>query len=305
LVWKVDTRAAFNVVQNYFGVGSTPAVEGDLLLVQVGGTPKGGENAAFTELKGNGTGLVAFDKYTGRVKWKASDELASYASPVMATIDRRRLCLLFARGGLVGVEVKTGTVDFAFPWRSELEESANASNPVVVGNKVFLTECYSVGGALVEVKGTAARAVWTDKGKKRDKSLGCHWMTPIHVDGYLYGCTGRHKTEAELRCVELATGKVMWRKKDLTRCSLMLVDGHFVCLGEEGALKLLKVNPNRYEEVSSAELYPRDREGKVPADARPLLKEPCWAAPILSNGLMYLRGEDRLVCVELIPAKKR
>jgi outer membrane protein assembly factor BamB len=280
-------------------------VEGDLLLAQVGGSPKGSENVDFTDLKGNGTGLVAFDKYTGEVKWKASDELASYSSPVVATIGKARTCLVFARGGLVGVDVKTGKVSFTFPWRSELEESANASNPVVVGNKVFLTECYSVGGALVEIKGTTAKAVWTDKGKKRDKSLACHWMTPIHVDGYLYGASGRHKGEAELRCVELATGKVMWREKNLTRCSLLLVEGHFVCLGEEGVLKLLKVNPKKYEELSSAELYPRDKEGKVPAGAQPLLKEPAWAAPVLSNGLMYLRGEDRLVCVELIPQKKK
>lgn len=304
LAWKVDTRAQFNVIQNYFGVGSTPVVEGELLLASVGGSPKGSDDVAFTELKGNGSALVAFDKYTGKVKWKVGDELASYSSPVVATIGKARLCLLFARGGLLGVDVKTGKEAFRFPWRSELEESANASNPVVVGDKVFVTECYSVGGALLELKGGKPKAVWTDRGKKRGKSLACHWMTPIHVDGYLYGCSGRHKGEAELRCVELASGKVMWRRKDLTRCSLLLMDGHFVCLGEEGVLKLLKVNPRKYEELSSAELFPRDKEGKVPAGAGPLLKEPAWAAPVLSHGLMYLRGDDRLVCVELIPPKK-
>jgi hypothetical protein len=35
-----------------------------------------------------------------------------------------------------------------------------------------------------------------------------------------------------------------------------------------------------------------------------LLDYPCWAAPILSHGLLYVRGEDRLVCLELIPEKK-
>ena len=29
-----------------------------------------------------------------------------------------------------------------------------------------------------------------------------------------------------------------------------------------------------------------------------------WAAPVLSHGLLYLRGRDRLVCLELIPEKK-
>ena len=42
--------------------------------------------------------------------------------------------------------------------------------------------------------------------------MQCHWMTPIHHDGYLYGCSGRHTENAELRCIELATGKVMWTR---------------------------------------------------------------------------------------------
>src|SRR5262249_13901652 len=40
-VWKIDVMADFGVIKNFFGVGSTPVVEGDLLIVQVGGSPKG------------------------------------------------------------------------------------------------------------------------------------------------------------------------------------------------------------------------------------------------------------------------
>jgi hypothetical protein len=87
----------------------------------------------------------------------------------------------------------------------------------------------------------------------------------------------------------------MWRKRGLTRTSLLLVDNHFICLGEDGMLRLLKVDPNKYEEVSSVELRADGNRGE------PLLNEPCWAAPILSHGLLYLRGADRLVCLELIP----
>ena len=38
-IWKVDTAKDFGVVQNFFGVGSTPLIEGDLLIVKVGGSP--------------------------------------------------------------------------------------------------------------------------------------------------------------------------------------------------------------------------------------------------------------------------
>jgi outer membrane protein assembly factor BamB len=304
LVWKINTTAEFGVIQNFFGVGSTPVVEGDLLLVQVGGSPKGSEEVDFLDLKGNGTGLVAFDKYTGKIKYKVSDELAGYATPVVTTIGKRRWCLLFARGGLVGLEPSTGKIDFHYPWRAKMLESVNASNPVVVGNRVLITECYEVGSALLEVSPGKYKEVWTDRDKGRRKSLMCHWMTPIHVDGFLYGCSGRHTENADLRCVEFATGKVVWKEQNLKRCSLLLVDGHFVCLSEDGGLRLLKVNPKKYEEVASVTLRAPGKDGKVDAESEPLLEYPCWAAPILSHGLLYVRGKGKLVCLELIPRKK-
>jgi outer membrane protein assembly factor BamB len=303
-VWAVDTREKFGVVQNFFGVGSAPVVEGDLLLVQIGGSPPGSAGKPFPELTGNGSGLVAFDKYSGKVRYQATDELSSYASPVLATIEGRRWCFLFARGGLVGLDPATGKVEFRYPHRSRLLESVNASNPIVVGDKVLISECYGPGAALLKVKPGGVEEVWKDDPKAREKRLQCHWMTPIHVDGYVYGSSGRHPEEAELHCVELETGKVMWREKELLRCSLLLVDGHFVCLSEDGVLRLLKVNPRKFELVSEVVLRPQDAQGKSDPDAAPLLGHPCWGAPVLSHGLMYIRGRDRIVCLEVIPAKK-
>ena len=139
--------------------------------------------------------------------------------------------------------------------------------------------------------------VLRDEAKKFKKSMQCHWMTPIYHDGYLYGSSGRHTQNADLRCIELATGKIMWGEPRLTRSSLLMVDGHFICLGEDGILRLLKVNPKELDEISTLEV-------KDPLTRQALLQYPCWAAPILSHGLLYVRGEERLVCLELIPRKK-
>jgi hypothetical protein len=296
LLWKVDTRADFGVIQNFFGVGSTPIVEGQLLLVQVGGSPKDA-----VEPRGNSSGVVAFDKFTGQVKYRITDELASYASPVLATIEGRRWCFVLARGGLIGFEPATGKVDFHYPWRAPILESVNASNPVVAGDKVFISECYGVGSSLLRVKPGGYRVLWSDPPRSRIQSMRCHWNTPICHDGYLYGCSGRHPNEAELRCIELATGKIMWSQRGLTRSSLLMVDGHFVCLDEEGLLVLLRVNPHKYDEVARIDLSelkdPATPTGRAPG----LIDYPCWAAPILSHGLLYVRGKDRLLCLELIP----
>jgi outer membrane protein assembly factor BamB len=298
LLWKVDTREDFNVVQNFFGVGSTPIVDGDLLIVQVGGNPAGSflrSLGDIAKLKSAGSGVVAFDKTSGKVRYRIGDELASYASPALATINGRRWCFVFARGGLLAFEPASGKVDFHFPWRSEELESVNAANPVVAGNQVLITETYGPGSALLKVKPGGYDVVWTDAKKSR-KSLQCHWNTPIHEAGYLYASSGRHTNNAELRCVELATGKVQWSEPRLTRTCLLMVDGHFICLGEDGTLRLLRVNPKKYEEVSVLQV-------KDPKTEKPLLEYPCWAAPVLAHGLLYVRGDDRLVCLELIPKR--
>jgi outer membrane protein assembly factor BamB len=216
---------------------------------------------------------------------------------VLATINGRRWCFVFARGGLIGFEPSSGKVDFHFPYRAPDLESVNASSPVVVGDKVFLSETYGPGGTLLQVKPGGYKVLWSDADKRpREKSMQCHWMTPVYHDGYLYGCSGRHDYNADLRCIELATGKVMWRKTGLSRTSLLMVDGHVVCQTEAGPVLLLKVNPQRFELVS---MFEPTRPGTTDA----LLEEPCWAAPILAHGLLYLRGRDRLVCVELISKK--
>ncbi len=86
------------------------------------------------------------------------------------------------------IDPKSGAVDFTFPWRGKRYESVNASSPLVVDNKVFLSECYGRGGVLLEMaldnQKLTAREVW-----KSDK-LCTHFMTALYLDGYLYGCDG-------------------------------------------------------------------------------------------------------------------
>ena len=43
---------------------------------------------------------------------------------------------------------------------------------------------------------------------------------------------------------------------------------------------------------------------KLLGESKPVLEYPCWAAPVVSHGLLYLRGKDRLVCLELVSEKK-
>jgi outer membrane protein assembly factor BamB len=281
VMWKRDLRADYRVPQDFFGTASTPLVEGNLLIVNVG-APKGPTVAA-----------LALD--TGREVWRAGTEWGpSYASPVPAVLHGRRRVLVFAGGeskppvgGLMCIDPASGRVDFTFPWRSTSFESVNASCPVVFDNKVFVSASYRTGGALVDVRPDFThRVVW------KTQEFALHFNTPIHRDGYLYGFDGRNEPDASLACVEAATGKIVWRETPewtetvgntqqlvgTCRGSLLAVDGQFLALGEFGHLVWMDLTPKGYKEVSRAWLFGA-RES--------------WCLPVLSRGLLYVCQNSR------------
>ena len=98
---------------------------------------------------------------------------------------------------------------------------------------------------------------------RRWHSTGTHRSK---YDGYLYGSSGYHTPEADLRCVEWKTGKVMWSEPNMGRSSLLLVDGTLICLSEDGTLRILRPNPQKYEELAKWEYGVG--EGEDPAITR-------------------------------------
>ena len=41
---------------------------------------------------------------------------------------------------------------------------------------------------------------------------------------------------------------------------------------------------------------------KLEDNGEPLIRHPAWNAPVLARGLLYVRGKDRLVCLDLTSA---
>lgn len=317
LVWEVDTVAEFGVIQNFFGAGSVPIIEGDLLIAAVGGSPTDSPDIMSGEVAGNGSGIVAFDKRTGEVRYRVSDELASYSSPIIVNVGDRRRGYLLARGGLIGFDPANGAIDFHFPFRSKKLESVNAANPVVVDDTVFITECYGPGSALLRVHAEGFD-VLRQETQRRDQSMSSHFMTPIYHEGILYGSSGRGSGEAELRAIDYETGKILWSEPGLGRVTLLYVDGHLIVFTERGQLLLIEATPERYhvladvtpllpESVRVADLDSSKSTGESRTDEtaegsspHQLLQYPAWSAPVLSHGILYLRGKGRLAAMELI-----
>ncbi len=299
-LWKVDTGREYHVIQNFFGVGAAPLVvdagDGPLVVVQVGGSKPGLAPPAPERLdlvKGLDSGLVAFDLATGRERWRASDQLASYSTPILARVGDRDRILAWMRDDLLVVDPATGAVEGRFRWRDAEVFSAVCASPVADGGQVLLSECYGPGSVLLDLAGADPRPLRQDRRNARpDAALKAHWATPVLHDGHLYGASGRHAGDAVLACVDWQTGAVRWAERGFGRASGTLVDGHLVVVGEFGDLVLVRATPDRYTEISRARL--RD-----PAAGGELLAPPCWAAPVVARGLCYVRGQGRLVCFAL------
>ena len=256
-------------------------------------------------VEANGSGIVAFDKLTGEVKYKIADELASYASLKLATIDGRRWCFAFCRGGLLGF--RAGQRQDRFPL--SVARQASRKRQRQHAGRRRRRSAHQRDATAPAARCSKSRPANTKSSGRTTTASGpramqTHWMTPVYHDGYLYGCSGRHTENAVLRCIEWKTGKVMWDVPGMSRTSLLAIDGHFLCLGEFGQLWLLKLTPEKPEQIASIDYADPAIGQKLLGKAGPVLEYPCWAAPIVSHGLLYLRGKDRLICLEIIPQSK-
>lgn len=320
LLWQRSTAREWNVPEPFFGVGSTPLLEGDRLIVMVGGQP----NSAIVALDAS-TGKTLWESggknnwqgaptvgWPGQApyRWTGEEKMASYSSPVAATIQGRRNLLCLTRQGLLSLNPTNGAVYFSRWFESPVNESVNAMCPVVQGDLVLISAAYyRIGAVLLRVQpdGRSLEEVWRspkhanerdpDTGRMVSPVLELHWNTPILYDGYLYAFSGRNEPDASFRCVEFATGKLMWSRDErwrphsvsqpavYGRGSAILADRRLIVLGEGGKLGLFGLNPRQPEEICSWQV--------------PQLHHPCWTAPVLSRKRLYLRSEDRLVCLDV------
>lgn len=263
-IWQIDAKDQFTAPKGFFGLACSPLVEGNDVIVNIGG--------------GKGAGVVAFDKNTGKVLWKAADDEASYSSPVAATFNGKRYILVFDREGLAALDSSTGKVFFHFHWRSRTNESVNAATPLVIGDDVFVSASYGTGAAMLHFHESGPEVIWSG-----DDILSNHYATSVYHDGFLFGYDGRQESGPNLRCVDAKTGKVRWSQDGFGAGTLMVAGDKLLILTEKGELILAPATPDGYKPLAHAQILPFNSR----------------AYPALADGLYYARSKEKLVCVNL------
>jgi outer membrane protein assembly factor BamB len=273
VLWSSDTRRVFDAPKGYFGVASSPVVDANRVLVNVGG-----RKGLGPPTPGEGGGIVAFDAATGKTLWTATSDEPSYSAPVVADINTQHTAVFFTRTGLVAVDPASGKVLYQHRWRARQAASVNAATPVVAGDQIFLSASYGTGAVLLKVVNNQVTPIWSG-----DESLSNHYSTSVLKDGYLYGFDGRQEFGQSLRCVELATGKVMWNVDGFGAGSLLIAGDTLVITRESGELALAPASPRGFRFNARA----------------PLVRGVVRAYPALANGRYYVRNEGQLAAFDL------
>lgn len=261
VAWKVDTLKKFEAENLFFGISGSPLV---------------GDGKVFVNVGGKGAGVVAFDCKTGDVAWKATDDNASYSSPILAGGGKQVVFL--TKQFLRALSVADGKELWKVPFQDRSSESA--TTPLALGD-TLLASSVTRGAELFTLGGEQPKSEW-----KKPK-LNCYFSTPVAVGDDLYMLNGvlSITPSITLRCVEAKTGAIRWEKPNVGSYHAALIrtgDDKLLMLDDKGSLTLFQPDAKEYKQLAKSKVC-----GVT------------WAHPALVNGVVYLRDEKQLLAIDL------
>jgi outer membrane protein assembly factor BamB len=276
LLWERDLKADLELDDTPYSLGASPLVQGDRVIL------------ALPAAKSRGAGVVAISTQTGETLWTATDHGLSYATAKPVQLGERAAAVVFTGKGVLTLDAKDGAIlgEFKFGVGEGRSERVNAVSPLVVGQTVFVTAGPGPGIAALSL-GPAGELslLWRNR-----RLLDSQYTTVVHHQGFLYGFNSLWNGTCDLRCIDAQTAEQRWgHESDLRRGQTLLVDGRLVVLGEHGHLAVLDASP----ESARVRYF----------SPEPLLSKPCYCAPALAGGLLFVRDERRMLAIDGRPVR--
>ena len=269
LLWKHDVVKELNGRPADYGMACSPLVTGELVVV-TSGAPR--------------AAVVAYARATGKLVWKAGDDAAGYSSPNVLNVGGRNQLVVFTGGSALGLAPDTGATLWRYPYVTDY--GCNIATPIAYKGNVFLSAAESHGCVLLALKASGDKfetsEVWKSQGGR--SVLRNEWQTSILLDGHLYGLdnVGSAGPTTHLTCVEAATGRRVWQQPRFGKSNLIAADGKLFFSTMKGELVVVRATSEKYDEVGRQTVLETTRQ-----------------APALANGLLYLRDNREIVCVDV------
>lgn len=231
--WRIDFPQRFKTAKPDFGFASSPLVDGSDLYVQAANS------------------IIKLDARTGVTIWRKLEhgdgamESGAFSSPILATLAGKRQLLVQTRTHLHGLDPATGSdlwAQFVPNFRG-----MNILTPAVHGDSIF-TSTYQNESYLFQVRssesgGFEVKELWRNKAKG-------YMSTPIVHAGMAY----LHLGNQRLTCIDLKTGVSRWTSEPFGRYWSMVLRGDkILALDENGTIRLVRTNADRFELLDSRE----------------------------------------------------
>jgi len=229
VVWTNDLYASLGVTRPTWGFASSVLVQGDLLVVDIGGA---------------GT---AVEKASGKLAWTSDKGAPGYSTPVPWTFQGTPAVAILSSETAFGVESKTGKQLWSFPFKTP--NLINIADVVVSGNDFFISSALHPA-VRVHFDGKAVTQVW------ENSSFANHIATSVLVDGYLYGAAGAVNSAATLQCVDFATGTQKWNFTGIGVGGLIAADHKLIVASDMGELVVGEASPGGFVPISRAQIFP-------------------------------------------------
>jgi outer membrane protein assembly factor BamB len=256
------------------GLGNSPVLYKDLVIMAYDGSSEGPDKAVGWQKPWDKAQIVALEKSTGKLKWKAGrgQSRIAHATPLIVRHDGRDVLVSPAGDVIQGFDPATGER----LWTVRTEGEGLVPSPAATNGLVFCTTGF--GKPTLE-------AVWLG-GKGDVTETNVAWEDKKHVSmmpsmvaagDRLYVVTDRGVAS----CLEAKSGKVVWEKRlgGSFSASPVLADGRLYVLSDSGDTFVLKA-ADEFEQL-----------------ARNPLKEAVQATPAVSGGRLYIRTKSHLWCI--------
>jgi outer membrane protein assembly factor BamB len=234
--------------------------------------------------------MVALDKRTGKLRWKAErpeDRGAGHASIVKSKVNNVPVYVQTTGSGALGVRASDGKLMWSYPIE---KTTCVIPTPIVRGDLVFMVVGYKRGAALLKQIPDGAGKVKIEEVYPLKPVLANKHGGVVLVGDYVYGDSD---DQGVPYCADLMTGQQKWKKRASGKGSAATIaaDGHLYICFADGTVVLAKATPEDYVEISK---FTAPNSGDRPS----------WAHPVILDGKLYLREQNAILCYDIRDPKK-
>lgn len=266
LLWQHDLIGDFGGKVLRWGYSASPILHDGKVIVLVGGEQQA---------------VVALDPADGEVLWQSPPSSISYASPIVLEVDGRAQLLYYSHDGLNALDPSDGSSLWKVPITNGYEN--HASMPIYGRDGLLWAATQQEGAARVLRPGwkegqATIEQLWANP------KVRIHFWNAVRKGDTVYAVIGDRVKG--LAAIDVATGEILWRRRDDPIASLVLTPSGTLRLDEEGELALLDL----------------DREGVTEVARAKVFDSLSWSAPTLIGERLFLRNKEEIVALDLAPA---